>query len=380
VLSLSIRPLRVLALLTASAAILLGAPGAFAQVTPAAGYTPPDDTPAVKVGGTIFANYQYQDKPTATDADKNTIHPSSFDVARAYINVTGQVHHLVAFRITPDISRQTTTNTALPAGSSVSGSLDGSLVFRLKYAYGQFNLDDVLPKGSWIRLGVQQTPWVDFMENVYRYRFQGTIFEDREGFLSSSDFGLSGRLAFPDNYGELHLGLYNGETYTKPEANDQKAFQARLTVRPLPADPLFKGLRLTGFLDLDKYVKSADRTRFVGGVTYEHKYVNVGVDYLNAKDQTSATRAPVKADGFSFWVTPRSTVGLEGVVRYDSLKPNKTVDAKKNRTIVGVSYWFKTIAAPATAALLADYEHVSYDTALARPEETRFFLHLLVNF
>jgi len=380
VLSLSIRPLRVLALLTASAAILLGAPGAFAQVTPAAGYTPPDDTPAVKVGGTIFANYQYQDKPTATDADKNTIHPSSFDVARAYINVTGQVHHLVAFRITPDISRQTTTNTALPAGSSVSGSLDGSLVFRLKYAYGQFNLDDVLPKGSWIRLGVQQTPWVDFMENVYRYRFQGTIFEDREGFLSSSDFGLSGRLAFPDNYGELHLGLYNGETYTKPEANDQKAFQARLTVRPLPADPLFKGLRLTGFLDLDKYVKSADRTRFVGGVTYEHKYVNVGVDYLNAKDQTSATRAAVKADGFSFWVTPRSTVGLEGVVRYDSLKPNKTVDAKKNRTIVGVSYWFKTIAAPATAALLADYEHVSYDTALARPEETRFFLHLLVNF
>ena len=379
-LSLSIRPLRVLALLTASAAILLGAPGAFAQVTPAAGYTPPDDTPAVKVGGTIFANYQYQDKPTATDADKNTIHPSSFDVARAYINVTGQVHHLVAFRITPDISRQTTTNTALPAGSSVSGSLDGSLVFRLKYAYGQFNLDDVLPKGSWIRLGVQQTPWVDFMENVYRYRFQGTIFEDREGFLSSSDFGLSGRLAFPDNYGELHLGLYNGETYTKPEANDQKAFQARLTVRPLPADPLFKGLRLTGFLDLDKYVKSADRTRFVGGVTYEHKYVNVGVDYLNAKDQTSATRAAVKADGFSFWVTPRSTVGLEGVVRYDSLKPNKTVDAKKNRTIVGVSYWFKTIAAPATAALLADYEHVSYDTALARPEETRFFLHLLVNF
>ena len=28
-----------------------------AQVTPAGGYTPPDDTPAIKVGATLFADY-----------------------------------------------------------------------------------------------------------------------------------------------------------------------------------------------------------------------------------------------------------------------------------------------------------------------------------
>ena len=36
--------------------------------------------------------------------------------------------------------------------------------FRLKYAYAQFNLDDWMTRGSWARFGIQQTPWVDFVE------------------------------------------------------------------------------------------------------------------------------------------------------------------------------------------------------------------------
>src|SRR2546425_13170710 len=126
--------LRTLAGLVATASLLRGLP-AFAQVTPAAGYTPPDDTPAIKVGTTIFTDYTYTDEPTSLDADGNTIHPAAFNVTRAYINVTGNVSHNVSFRVTPDVSRLTTTGAA-------STSLDGSLTFRLKYAYGQFNLDD----------------------------------------------------------------------------------------------------------------------------------------------------------------------------------------------------------------------------------------------
>ena len=83
------------------------AAAAFGQVTPAAGYTPPNDTPAFKVGSTIFADYTYNESPTAVDADGNTIHNSSFNVSRAYINVTGNLNHLLAYRITPDITRET---------------------------------------------------------------------------------------------------------------------------------------------------------------------------------------------------------------------------------------------------------------------------------
>src|SRR5262245_51774442 len=94
-------------LLCALGFILWNAGPSYAQVTPAAGYTPPDDTPSIRVGATIYFDYTYQDLPKATDGDKNSISPNQFNVARSYINVTGNINHIVAFRITPDITRDT---------------------------------------------------------------------------------------------------------------------------------------------------------------------------------------------------------------------------------------------------------------------------------
>ena len=146
-----------------------------AQVTPAAGYTPPDDTPSIKVGATIYTDYTYQQNPQITDADLNTINASSFNVTRSYLNITGNVSHLIAFRITPDVTRESGL-VSLGAGSSVSND---SLVFRIKYAFAQVNLDDWMTKGSWVRLGIQQTPLIDYEEGIYRYRFQGLTFTER---------------------------------------------------------------------------------------------------------------------------------------------------------------------------------------------------------
>src|SRR5437867_7803276 len=105
---------------------------ASAQITPAAGYVPPDDTPSIRVGMTIFPLYAYQTNPKITDADGNLANKNAFDVGRAYINITGQISHIVAFRVTPDITRETGLVT-LSNGSSVSND---SLVYRIKYAYG----------------------------------------------------------------------------------------------------------------------------------------------------------------------------------------------------------------------------------------------------
>ena len=149
---------------------------ASAQVTPAAGYTPPDDTQAVKVAAVIFYDYTFTKTPKTTDAAGNTISPSAFNVPRTYINVTGNISHNVAFRITPDVSRETGT------GSSLSGSY----TFRMKYGYAQFNLDDWTGnwKQTWVRVGIQQTPFIDGQESAYRYRFQGTVFAERRAPLA----------------------------------------------------------------------------------------------------------------------------------------------------------------------------------------------------
>jgi hypothetical protein len=374
----------------ASGVVLMMATTAQAQITPAAGYTPPDDTPAIRIGATLYFDYTFQQTPKVKDADGNDIHPNQFNLGRSYINITGNINHNIAFRITPDITRET------DPGSTI----DGSYVFRVKYAYGQFNLDDWLNKGrtgSWVRLGVQQTPFVDFMENIYRYRFQGTIFEEREGYLSSSDTGASFHYNFNNNYGDFHFGAYNGETYTKPEVNDQKGYQIRGSFRPLPGSALLRGLRIHGFYDADAYVKNADRNRGIFFLTYEHKYVNAGYDYLSTKDQNaSATKTPVDGHGYTFWITPKWTrtaplgpsgaapIGelgrLEGLFRFDHLEPNKNVSGTRNRTIGGVAYWFPHQGNVSTA-LLFDVEQVdSNDFTPAVPKQRRIFLHGLVNF
>lgn len=353
---------------------------ASAQVTTAAGYTPPDDTQAVKVGAVIFYDYTFTKAPKATDAAGNSISPSAFNVPRTYINVTGNISHNVAFRITPDVSRE----------SGTGSSLAGSYTFRMKYGYAQFNLDQWT--GSWkqtyIRAGIQQTPFIDGQESAYRYRFQGTVFIERDGGLSSSDAGLSFHTNLPSNYGDLHVGYYNGEGYGRAEVNDQKALMARFTLRPMPGGSFaVKGLRLTGGVIADNAVKSAPRQRVMGGVLYEYKRFNAGFDYITLKDKTLPTSTEVKKDGWSTWVTPffkEKGNGFEALVRYDSFRTNKVTapDARQNRTIAGLAFWFPHPGGASTAALLLDYEQVAFKnyTGTVPAKQQRIILHGLINF
>jgi len=355
-------------------AALLAAGSALGQVTPAKGYDPVDDTPTVKVGGVIFADYTYQDKPRVTDSNHDTIHQNSFNLSRAYLNVFANISHLLSARITSDV--KTDTNTA-------DTSLNGSTVIRLKYAYGQLNLDEWTGKGSFLRIGMQTTPWIDYSEGIYRYRFQGPIFVDREGILASSDFGFSGHYNLPSNYGDVHLGVYNGEGYTSQAdqtgANDQKAVQFRASIRPAPTVAVLNGLRITGFIDGDDYVRHGAKQRILGQVSFENPHINASVEYLRAEDRKTPGVPLVKSEGWSAWATPRTSFGLEALLRYDALKPNRDVDAWKKRTIAGIAYWFP-VQKGVSSALLADYEQVKYDSPLGKPKEQRWALHTLFSF
>ena len=213
--------------------------------------------------------------------------------------------------------------------------------------------------------------------------FQGTIFEDREGYLSSSDFGGSFHYNFKGNYGDLHAGVYNGDAYNRAEPNDQKGFMVRGTVRPLRAHPVLRGMRVTGFYDHDAYVKDAERRRGIFAVTFEHPHVNAAFDYLWTTDQTRAANAKVDGQGWSAWITPKQgagNVGWEGLLRFDSIEPNQDAPGKRLRTIAGVAYWFPHQGS-VTTALLLDYENVdNKDFVPVRSDEQRLAVHMLVNF
>jgi hypothetical protein len=383
------RPLRAWGFALVAAVLLGTGQAARAQVTPAAGYTPPDDAPSIKFGATIFADYTYQQKPTAKDAAGNEFSPSSFNVARAYINVTGNISHLIGFRITPDIVRASVPGT----------SLDGGLTYRLKYAYVQVNLDDWLPKGSWVKLGMQQTPFIDSVEGIYRYRFQGTTFFEREGYQSSADIGATFRTTFPNNYGDVHLGFYNGEGYAKPEVNNKKAFMARVGFKPLPRHTLLRGWRLQAFWTHDNYMENAPRDRTVFNTTFEHPYVNVGFDYISTTDKTSSVptngvdlNPTLDGTGYSVWATPKKAFpngsSIEALLRYDHMKPGGTAsataitspDGLNERFIGGLAYWFPKQGG-VNAAVLVDVENVTFSNwSPAKPTQQKIFVHSLISF
>jgi hypothetical protein len=352
--------------------VLAGSSGTvWAQTTgqgPAQGgaAAPAASAPTIKLGVTIFADYTVTETPKVTDANGERVTANAFNVGRSYLNVTGTVNRHVSFRITPDIAR------------AADGSLAGSQVFRLKFAY----LDIALPHRTSVRFGMQQTPLIDGQDPIYRYRFQGTSFVERDGGLSSADVGVTVRTPL-GAYGDVHAGLYNGEGYNRAEVNDQKAFMARVTVRPMPSHAVGKGLRLIGYWHADAYVQGAPRTRAAVSAMFEHTRFNAGVDYLRRVDQPTPASAEVTGRGYSVFVTPFAKAkgdGIEGLFRVDRFEPDTRRDAAWRRVIAGVAYWFPRDGS-ASAALLANVEQITYSNFIpTRPTERRIGLYALVNF
>ncbi|HUR34802.1 MAG TPA: hypothetical protein VM032_13465, partial [Vicinamibacterales bacterium] len=214
------------------------------------------------------------------------------------------------------------------------------------------------------------------------YRFQGQVFSEREGYLSSSDAGASFHYSLPSNYGDLHVGVYNGENYNRSEVNGQKALQVRGSVRPLATGAaLMRGLRVHGFYDADNYVKNGARRRADVGATFEHARLNAGLEYLETNDQPSAARPGTRGHGYSMWATPRAKTGWEALLRYDRMTPDRSFASQsRSRTIVGVAYWFPH-QGTVSAALLLDYDGQTFHNfPTTVPKQQRIAVHALVNF
>lgn len=160
---------------------------------------------------------------------------------------------------------------------------------------------------------------------------------------------------------------------------------ARVTIRPFPTLARVRGLRVTGFYDHDAYVKDAERTRGIVGLTYEHGYVNAGLNYLTASDRSHAGGPKLDRKGFSLWATPKTPKGhgWEGLVRVDHLSHDQAMSSRKgerNRIIGGIGYWFRQ-QGPVAAAILLDYERADNENFVPiKADERRWALHMLISF
>lgn len=292
---------------------------------------------------------------------------NSFDITRGYINIQGDLSKNVKFRITPDVRRIT------------DSSLAGTVVLRLKYAFVQF--DNLTPR-SWLRFGLHQTPWLDFEQSINRYRVQGTMFSERENIIpGSSDFGAGYLGRFAGDYLEVNAGVYNGEGYTRAEGNKAKSVQGRLTVRPLPAAPLAKGLRVSAFYDLGWYDTGQPRRHGIVMGSFEHPRLVATAQWLTATEKPVGTAArETDRAGYSTFLEVRQGLqGWAGLVRFDRFDPDDRVAGDvTNRAIAGVAYWL--LWDKVRLGLVVNDENVTYGRARALRDENRLLFQTHIQF
>jgi hypothetical protein len=298
--------------------------------------------PTVTVGGVAYAGYVYQLKDTAN-------HVNNFDVTRAYLNVIGKFAYGIGTRVTADIYRNT----------------DGSLAYRLKYAYATWTPDK---SALTFKFGQIHTPFIDWEEHLWDYRMQGQMAMERAGYMSSSDFGagIDGNWGFDKV--NMQIGVYNGENYNKAPGDQRKDLMGRVSVRLLSSNEGGRdgGLRLTGYGQLGKPTGGGRRQRYIGMVSYRSKALTLATELAGTKDSVTAPAAAEKngrvISVFGVVRIPPS-YKVQIIGRLDSTDPDTDADDDRTtRIIAGIAYQIS-----GNLRVLGDFDHLTYQGGTTTP-------------
>lgn len=306
--------------------------------------------PQVSVGGLVYTQFLYELKDTLN-------HANNFDVTRAYVNVLGKFSGGVGTRVTADIYR----------------NADGSLGYRLKYAYAAFT-----PNGSPLtyKVGQIHTPWLDWEEALWDYRMQGsmalelgfmTAAGSQSGYVSSSDFGVGVDGKWGADKVNVQLTVVNGENYNKAPGDKGKDVDGRISLRLLDTDDSSRvgGLRVTGYAQYGRATGGLERNRFLGMVSYRSKQITLAGEAAVTQDGALGVAAGHVYSAFGVFKLPRSKAAL--LARVDVADAQAGVADRQTRLIGGVSYQLSP-----NWRLLGDWDYVSFQgTPTAAQEAVR---------
>jgi hypothetical protein len=291
------------------------------------------------IGGLAYVDYSFGQTGGATKTNYNR-----FTLQRGYINIKKEITPWFKMRVTTDIKTSSTQT--------------GDYTIRMKYLYADFLTPDLGPvTDNDVRVGLGQTPFLDFEEGISTYRMQSPMFQDKRGLITSSDLGVSvngnfggkltaeqieevGSASYAGKFGGYFIGVYNGGGYSSAgELNQNKAIQGRVTVRPLDALP---GLQLTyyGITGKGNAASNPTWSNNTGFISYQNKLWAATAQFMKGKGNISGSDTN-KKKGYSFFgrVTVPTYTKVAAFARYDSLDPDTTVaNDRITTTIVGASY------------------------------------------
>ncbi len=176
-------------------------------------------------------------------AENNRSLAQGFHFTRTYLNVRKYFdggHHL---RLTIDQMVNNVGGNSCPNGAgSGAGNCHEAAPFGLagfagtgrnstfvKYAY----YNHIIIPGLELRVGQGQTPWIEYEEQRWTYRYLFPIMTDQINFQTSSDLGVSVLGKVLDNRVEYHVSFMNGEGYQNTPDGKGFAILGRVSVEPL---------------------------------------------------------------------------------------------------------------------------------------------------
>jgi len=327
---------------------------------------PPSLLKGLSIGALAYVDYSYGQR------NRNGTYFNEFALTRGYINIKKDITPWLRARITPD----------------VFSASDGSVGLRMTYLYADFlppDLGDYFTDNA-VRVGLGQTPWLDFEESINIYRMQGTMFQERNNIQTYSDLGVGvlgnfgGTLRkdqqedvgystpYSGRYGSYHIGVYNGSGYKTAEHNQKKNVEGRITIRPLP--DLVPGLQLTyaGICcsgNTSEFFQSSQTKRWMehtGFISYQNRNLVLTAEYVFSKGEQAGTD-DFDGKGYSFFGDLRLPFydKVSAFARYDhwnpgTASPTPATQFRQNTVIGGVGYRIYN-----NNYVIASYENVHYD-------------------
>ncbi|MBD3289580.1 hypothetical protein GF337_12315 [candidate division KSB1 bacterium] len=293
---------------------------------------------------------------------------NQFDLKRGYINIRKKFSQKISVRMTPDISVDR------------EGDGEGDIEMRLKYCYLKYSLPNLsFFTTPYLEFGLVHRPWIDFEQEINRYRVQGTMFLERIGMVNSGDYGvtfisdLGGTLSdelinvinspHTGKWGSFAIGLYNGGGYHGLEKNMNKTLETRVSVRPLSQFFPYLQLSYYGAYGKGNTEAAPDWVLNCGFISLEQKNAILTAMYSQGRGNYTGTLLnnqdeSMKHSGYSLYTEIlflNRKFSIIGRYDYNDLNPLSANNPYSQRYIAGLAYHFSE-----GCKILIDYDNVCF--------------------
>lgn len=236
-----------------------GSAGVYATAAGSSGVT-------LQPGLEIIAGYNLRITPTAT----GTQWFHDFDLPRAHAALTGAWGPARA-RLVLEAVRSASEGALL-------GVAGDSLVMRLREASAGYRYKEWFG----VDLGVVPTLTIPELDGTFNLRAIGARPLESTGFSSPADLGATARFNFPQGYGFIAAGAYNGEGYNNRELNRGKNVEVALEVHPAAAT-FFRPLAVfASFVNGSSGTASARANRLTTALLWQGRRIRAGADFVFA--------------------------------------------------------------------------------------------------